>query len=224
MDNWPFSVTDLVFMIIIILSAIFAFARGFVHGVLSIAGWVGAAFATIYGYPYFKPFARDLISINFIADILTAFVIFILSLVILSMITNAISKQVRSSALNALDRALGFLFGIIRGAIIICVLFVGYEYFEPSKSEQFKWLREARSITFIEFGAEQIQKMLPDKLKRKVTRAKKAAEKKIRNEVNKQILNKMISPDTKKSSNRASGGYGNKERRDMNRLIEGNQK
>ncbi|MGY8992320.1 MAG: CvpA family protein [Rhodospirillales bacterium] len=223
MDNLPISITDLVILIIILLSAIFAFARGFVHGVLSIAGWVGAFFATLYGYPYLQAYARDLISIHLVADILTAFVIFVTSLILLSMITNFVSRQVRTSALNALDRALGFLFGILRGAVIICAVYLGYEYFEPSKAEQFKWLREARSITFIEIGADQIQKLLPEKFKGKITRAKNAAEKEVRKKINERIYKEMVAPKPKGTSAPSTEGYGKKERRDMNRLIEGKQ-
>ncbi|PPR36074.1 MAG: hypothetical protein CFH36_00621, partial [Alphaproteobacteria bacterium MarineAlpha9_Bin6] len=39
---------DLIVVGVVILSALFAFYRGFVRETLAIAGWVGAAFATIW--------------------------------------------------------------------------------------------------------------------------------------------------------------------------------
>ncbi|MGA0394649.1 MAG: CvpA family protein, partial [Rhodospirillales bacterium] len=62
MDSLPVNATDLVIFVVLLISALLAFARGFVHELLSIVGWIGAIFATIYGYPYLKPFARDLIT------------------------------------------------------------------------------------------------------------------------------------------------------------------
>ena len=41
---------DLAIIAIIALSAIFAFARGFVREALSIIAWVGAAAITLYGF------------------------------------------------------------------------------------------------------------------------------------------------------------------------------
>ena len=44
--------------ILLLISAVFAYLRGLVQEVLSIAGWIGAIFATVYGFPYAQPFAR----------------------------------------------------------------------------------------------------------------------------------------------------------------------
>ena len=44
--NW----LDLAVIGIVALSAIFAFARGFVREALSIVAWVGAAAVTLYGF------------------------------------------------------------------------------------------------------------------------------------------------------------------------------
>lgn len=223
MDSWPLNVTDLAVVFVLLVSALLAFARGFVHEVLSIAGWVGAVFATIYGFPYLKPFARGLISWKFIADIATGTVIFIVSLIILSIITRAISKQVRASALNALDRALGFLFGILRGAALICLLYIGVEMIWSVK-EQPKWLRSARTITFIETGAELLRSLAPHDAVEKGSKAAKDTAEKARKMLETQrVLRDMIAPEPKGTSKRQPGGYNIKERRDMDRLIEGKQ-
>ena len=45
MENLPVNPTDLVVIVVILLSAIFAFVRGFVHEVLAVGAWLGAAIA-----------------------------------------------------------------------------------------------------------------------------------------------------------------------------------
>ncbi|MEZ7845576.1 MAG: CvpA family protein, partial [Rhodospirillales bacterium] len=66
MDNindLPINVFDAGVILILLISAFLAYMRGFVHEVLSFGGWVGAIFVTLYGFPYAKPYARDLIKI-----------------------------------------------------------------------------------------------------------------------------------------------------------------
>ncbi len=223
MDSWPINLVDISIVVIIVISALLAFARGFVHEVLAIAGWVGAIFATIYGFPYLKPLARDVISWQIVADISAGAVIFIFSLIVLSLITGAIAKQVRKSALNALDRALGFLFGILRGAVVICLIYIGVELVWPPQ-DQPKWLRSARSITLVETGANLLKSLVPQETVQKGSKAAKDAKDKAGKMLdNQRVLQEMISPKPKSTPERTPGGYGKKERGDMNRLIEGSQ-
>ncbi len=97
MEELPINIADAGLLLVLVISAIFGFARGFVKEVLSISGWVGATFLSLYLFPILKPYARDYINNLLIADILTGSLIFILSLVILSYITHAISERVKAS-------------------------------------------------------------------------------------------------------------------------------
>ena len=54
--------------VLLLISAALAYARGLVQEVLSVAGWIGATFATVYGFPYLKPFARQLTDLDIVAD------------------------------------------------------------------------------------------------------------------------------------------------------------
>lgn len=151
---------DILVIATLLISGAFAYARGFVHEVLSIVGWAGAAFATIYGTPVLKHFTRQFIEAPFIADLVTGILVFIVTLAVLSIITRQISKGVKESALGALDRALGFLFGLLRGAIIVGLVWIGYEWFVPPK-EQPEWIFEARTIPMVVRGAEMLKSLVP---------------------------------------------------------------
>ena len=113
LSDLPINVVDIGVLLILLISAVLAYACGFVHEVLSVGGWIGAIFATFYGFPYAKPFARKYISLDLAADLTAGTVIFIVTLVFLSLITRAVAKSVKASALNVLDRSLGFLFGLV---------------------------------------------------------------------------------------------------------------
>ncbi|MCK4940033.1 MAG: CvpA family protein, partial [Rhodospirillaceae bacterium] len=143
---------DIAVIAVLAVSGVLAFARGFVHEVLSIVGWIGAIFATMYATPLLKPFMMQVIEDEFFAALALGTIIFISTLVILSMLTKAISRRVKDSALGALDRALGLLFGLLRGAIVICLAYIALEWVTPA-DEQGPWVREAKSIQMVEIGS-----------------------------------------------------------------------
>ena len=219
-SNLPVNAFDIGVIIVLLLSGLFAYARGFVHEVLSIAGWVGATFITIYAFPYAKPYARDFISVSLIADLMAGTAIFIMSLVVLSLITRSISQGIKNSALNVLDRSLGFLFGIIRGALIVCVGFIVLELVIPRK-ELPKWVTEARSMELILPGSEILTALIPEATRKqageKASDTKGRAEKLIDDS---KVVRDLLLPPPKGDGKDRSGTYNTKERSQMERLID----
>lgn len=224
MDSLPVNVFDIAVVIIVILSALLAYARGFVHEVLSVLGWVGAIFATIYGYPYLKPYARELIPVEVIADLAAGLAIFIVTLIVLSLVTRGIAGMVKASALNFLDRSLGFLFGIVRGAVVVCILYLGLSWLLPPP-EQPNWVRSARSMPLIEDGADVLRGLIPED----AARAGNATAGSVQDKAEKILETERVFRDmlTKEpeapKSNGTIGGYNRGERQEMERLIEGNR-
>src|SRR5690349_16143068 len=100
---------DIIVLVVIGLSGLFAFARGFVKEVFSIGAWIGAGAIALYAFPYTQPIARKLISSVAVADGAAAIVVFIVALIVLSLIASAIARRVKASALSALDRTLGLV-------------------------------------------------------------------------------------------------------------------
>ena len=139
------SIADIAVVAIIVLAGLIAFSLGFVRVVLALAGWVGAAFATLYGFPYLKPFARDWISIGFVADAAAGAAIFILSLIVLTIISHSIGRLIRSSGLSALDRSVGLVFGLFLGGVVVSLAYLGLAWAVDLPNEQPEWYRSART-------------------------------------------------------------------------------
>lgn len=229
MDSLPFTAADIVVGVVLLISALLAYARGFVHEVLSVAGWIGAIFATIYGYPYAKPYARDLIPVDLIADLVAGVAIFVVTLILLSFVTRGASKMVKASALNFLDRSLGFLFGLVRGAVLVCVAYLGLAWVMPP-AEQPAWLTNARTYAQIQRGADLLRALIPDAAVQKAVdtgakaadAAKDAAGEAMKLE-SQRAFRDMLNVQPKSESDSAQPGYSTGERREMDRLIEGNR-
>ncbi|MGB0695489.1 MAG: CvpA family protein [Rhodospirillaceae bacterium] len=170
MQDWPINPVDALALLVLLISALFAFFRGFVHEVLAIAAWLGALVAALYGYPYLQPVFAGFIPANIPlgAEAAAGLSIFLVVLVSLSILVSLVSKQVQKSALNALDRSLGFLFGIARGALFLVIAYVVMTWFLPPGNQP-GWMRDARVLPLVEQGAVMVTGLLPQDLRIKST-------------------------------------------------------
>ncbi|MCP5368144.1 MAG: CvpA family protein [Hyphomicrobiales bacterium] len=222
MDNLPFNLVDVAVIVALLISGVLAWTRGFVHEVLSVGAWIGAILATMYGFPYVQPYARQYIPHQLGADLAAGVVLFLVSLVVLSLVIRAVSKTVQASALNALDRSLGFLFGLLRGAFLVCLLYLGLVQVMP-RAEQPAWLRDARVMPLVESGADILWALVPDQAKdagaQARDRAQRQGEETLRQQSEKMIRD-AISPRPKGGDGDGQEGYGAKARREMERAIE----
>jgi membrane protein required for colicin V production len=128
-----FTLVDGIVLALIILSAILAYARGLARESLSIAGWIVAALAGFYFAPAVEPLVReipllrDLIGTSCELGILAGFaIVFAVALVVVSLFTPLVAGAVAHSALGPVDQGLGFLFGIIRGVLLVVIALVVY--------------------------------------------------------------------------------------------------
>jgi len=218
-NNLPVNLFDIVVLITLLISALFAYARGFVHEVLAIASWLGAALTTFYLFPVLKPYTREYITIDLAADFSTGVVIFVFSIAAFSVITRTISGHIKKSALNILDRSLGFLFGLLRGAVLVSVAYIGLQLVLP-ENKQPPWIQGARSMEVIRPAAKLLTSLLPETASRNISGALNQSKDKAKDAFDQSdIVKKIINPTPKADQAPAVDGYGKKERGDMERLI-----
>ncbi len=153
---------------IVVVSALFSLVRGFVREVLGIGAWVGAALAALSGYPYVQPYVASVVAAkNFVVPV-SAGIVFIVVLILLSIISAWIGGLIRDSALSGLDRTLGIVFGVIRGGVIIALAYVALSLFlVPSE-----WpapVSNARFLPYAHAGAVTLVSLLPPQYQPTVT-------------------------------------------------------
>lgn len=162
---------DLIVVAVIILSGVFAFARGFVKELLSIASWLGATFAALYGLPYARPLAQRFLPAGPIADAVAVVAIFIVSLFVLSYVTSAIARRIKGSSLSAIDRTFGLIFGLLRGVLLMCIAYLVLSWVLPPGSEAPRWLEESRTAPLLASGADWLAQFIPGRLRQHATTA-----------------------------------------------------
>lgn len=129
-----FTIVDAGVAGIIVLSAILAYSRGFVREAMAIAGWVGAAMLAYIFAAKAQPLVKELPVVGkFLADscelsLIAAFaVVFAVGLIVAALFTPLFSSVVQRSVLGGLDQGLGFLFGVVRGVILVGIAFLVYD-------------------------------------------------------------------------------------------------
>jgi len=156
----PITWLDMLLLGIMLISGLLAMIRGFIREILSIAAWAGAAAATVVLYGPLLPIAKANISSDLVATGVVIGGVFLLTLLIVSSVTVRISDKVLDSRIGALDRTLGFLFGLGRGLIIVVVAFLFFAWLVPP-AKQPDGVRNAKSLEVLNKTGEWLQALLP---------------------------------------------------------------
>jgi membrane protein required for colicin V production len=207
-------ILDIAVVAVLVLSGGFAYMRGFVREVLSVVAWVGAAAIAIYGYAHLAPLMGFLPK-GPIRNGGAGAAIFIVALIILTVITGTIAHRVSQSGLSSIDRVFGLLFGLARGAILVCLGYIALVWYLPPNKQQPDWVNEARSKWFLEQGAQAIQRLVPQILPQqsKVTAAGAAPG-------IESTVKALMSPQPAAKPPPGEPDYNPRDRQDMNRLID----
>lgn len=158
--SMPISILDLVVLGVIVISALLASVRGFTREVLAIVAWVTAAAAAWFLHPLVLPRLKDYIANPNIALVAAIGSIFIVTLLIVSIITVKLSDFILDSRIGALDRTLGFLFGAARGFLICVIGWTFLAWLVQGKMPE--WASNAKSKPFLENTSTTLIAMLPD--------------------------------------------------------------
>ena len=157
----PITLLDIILIGVMLVSALLAMIRGFMREILSIAAWVIAAVVTLYAYSKLLPFAKSYFNNDIVAAAVVVGGTFLGTLLIVSIVTVRFSDMVLDSRVGALDRTMGFLFGLARGLIIVVVAFLFFAWLVPDRSQP-EWVRTAKSKVVLQSTGQWLMSMLPD--------------------------------------------------------------
>lgn len=151
---------DGVVLVVTLLSAVLAMVRGFVREVLSIASWVAAAVAAYAFYGQLLPVTQTYVKNPHLAMAATIAGIFLVTLIVVSVITMKISDFVIDSRVGVIDRALGFVFGAARGLLLVVVAMLFFNWLVPV-AKQPVWVADARSKVMLDELGGRLMALLP---------------------------------------------------------------
>ena len=154
------TILDAILVAIMLVSALLAMVRGFSREVLSVVAWAVSAFAAFYFFESLTPFVSQYVNNEKAAMAIAAAGIFFVTLIIVSFITLKIADFIIDSRIGALDRVLGFIFGAVRGLLLVVVAMLFFNWLAPEN--QPGWVANAASKPFLDDLGQQLVAALPE--------------------------------------------------------------
>lgn len=239
---------DTLVLVVLLLSALHAFWRGFIREVLMIFGAIGGGLAAVAYGDDMRPFMDSMLGITtdetpakllgvipltLVAGAMAYGAVFILIFGILSFLSHLIAEQVRAVGLGPVDRSLGVVFGLIRGIIILAIFYLPVHIVMDDEKKT-EWFKTSRTHFVIAGAAQMLENALPENILPFKDKEKEKNQPKADGETPRETLEKMDllkgGPDTdQKSPSESTGtkappaqeqGYSDKQRDMMNTLID----
>lgn len=156
------SLTDWVLMGVLLASMLVGLWRGLVYEVLSLAGWVAAfilaqwwAADVVVLVPFLQDAARE------VQYAVTFVMVFVITLFAAGLLSWLVKKLVETVGLRPVDRALGGIFGLARGAVLLLALTVVLQLLGMTSEA---WWQNAVGPTWLDTALKGLKPMLPPAL------------------------------------------------------------
>jgi membrane protein required for colicin V production len=157
-----FTFLDFIFLAVVAISAVCAYNGGFLTEAVGITAWIGTAFFTKYAYPFVEPKFAEWFGAAGMLSAVSAYVsIFVVVIMLLSYLNNMFAKKLKDTNFHGVDKSLGFFFGLVRGVLLMALLYIAVLWFMPRPKDRPDWIRDARSKPVLKTSSLFVSKLLP---------------------------------------------------------------
>lgn len=164
MVETAFNIFDVVVIVIVALSALLSFFRGFVKEILSLGAWMGASLITMYYFIDVAEMIQPQVKSSVVASGLAAMGTFIVALIIISIGNSILLKLFKQGKdVGLLDNVMGLCFGVLRACLLISLSYYVFS-FAVAEDDMPPWVAEAKTRPYVEQGAHLVAKLAPDYL------------------------------------------------------------
>jgi membrane protein required for colicin V production len=123
-------------------------------------------FLVFFYVPQVREFFNRQIAEPVLADIACAVSVFVILLILLGFFNHAIASRVHASSLGPLDKSLGLVFGLVRGVVLVALAhMVMTDWFMPQKSQRPEVINQARTEPYVAMAASFIKDLVPQDVK-----------------------------------------------------------
>jgi len=151
-------IADILIALVIVISVLIGFVRGFVKEAISIATLLIAIWASLYFGARVGEVSSQWLNSSELQAWFGRILVFVLVLTVGGLVGWGLSKLVRLSVLSGTDRLLGTLFGFARGALIVGVAILGGRF---AGFDNDSWWQDSVLVPYAETVANWLEVMAP---------------------------------------------------------------
>ncbi|MGQ0583445.1 MAG: CvpA family protein [Reyranella sp.] len=131
MEQLGITVFDVAVIAVAVFGAAIGMSSGFAHAILFIGSWIGAGWVAWRYSKVIQPEVEQLVGSTELAYFISMLAVFVAALIVLVMLTNALSRSIKASPLGKPDRILGAGFGVLCAWVVLGAAFLFYGYLGP---------------------------------------------------------------------------------------------
>ncbi|MCH8684945.1 CvpA family protein [Pedomonas mirosovicensis] len=150
---------DIFFFVIVGLSGLYGISRGLVMEVLSVGAWVAAIIALKFLFTPVSEWMRQSIGSDAGGDLAALVLIILVTVALVRLIGMSLSRRVKGSALAPIDRLGGGGFGVLRGLIVICFIYMFLGLF-LDRHQLPNWIGEAKTHGVVETSSDALSNFI----------------------------------------------------------------
>lgn len=147
--DYDFNGFDTAVLVLLGVSALFAFFRGFLREAISIIALIAAVFVTLFAYGQFRMDLREAVSPPELADGILIFGVFAVSYAVAAAVLSRMKRGISGDGPGFVDRLLGAGFGVARGLVLaaLVVMALTAKHRASQEASEFRELVERGGVS-----------------------------------------------------------------------------
>lgn len=147
---------DYVYIIVLLASTVWATIRGGVYETIATLSWVAAAIAARFASPWLDGVFQSWFKLpdsTVVTLVASYFVVFFVILLLVGFVNQKLRDRIQESMMNVTDHTLGVIFGIIRGVVVMGIVYWIALWYYSDIPNMPKWIENARTRPIMQLTA-----------------------------------------------------------------------
>lgn len=115
---------DWVLLALLILAGLRGLMRGMVKELFSVAAPVAGLAAAVFLYKWGATVLVSRFHLQFAPEVLACIILFLIAFLVVKIIATIVREGLEAAKLDTLDRGLGFVVGLVEGAVVVALLLI----------------------------------------------------------------------------------------------------
>ena len=124
MDLGGLNGVDIVILLVLLVSGVMATLRGMIREVLGLLGWGVALVVANILAPTIINTIEDAINNDGLTTLIAFAPPFVITLIVWFYLSNNLAPSLKNLTFGSMDRIFGFLFGVVRGVVIVTLIYM----------------------------------------------------------------------------------------------------